>query len=652
MRSVFLIAILFSSFRCIAQDKTIADSLKKALDNYKKDDTIRISMLYNYSDSLYETNIAASIQYTNQGMQLAGKLNRPDLVASGDLMLILCYGKENKEDSSVFVGLDGLNTAEKSHLSKLLPHFYYHLGESYRMLNNYEKSVYYDNKYLDVAKSEKNDTMILHGLLSFISLYQQHGQWDKVKTFADRALPLATALKNQYSLGRLFWTMGRESLRANNYQDAVNNYHAAFEVWKNLKDYPDMDYSLALLSSIFNQMNNKDSAGWYAYAAVDTAKKYKLKKETGDAYSTLFAYHYKYKDYKKALEERLILDSIDYEEENAHRQQTTLKAEMKYDQEKKDLLSMIEQQNKEAAVRRTRNLQYGIITAFVLLAGFLFYNNRQKQRAKIKIEKAYSELKTTQAQLVQSEKMASLGELTAGIAHEIQNPLNFVNNFSEVNRELLDELQSEADKGNIGEVRAIAKDIKENEQKINHHGKRADAIVKGMLQHSQSSSGVKEPTDINVIADEYLRLAYHGLKAKDASFNATMQTDFDASIGKIEIIPQDIGRVLLNLYNNAFYAVAEKREKQHEGYEPTVSVSSRKHNEKVEIRVKDNGNGIPQKVIDKIFQPFFTTKPTGQGTGLGLSLSYDIVKAHGGEIKVKTSEGEGSMFILELPLKP
>ena len=244
--------------------------------------------------------------------------------------------------------------------------------------------------------------------------------------------------------------------------------------------------------------------------------------------------------------------------------------------------------------------------------------------------------------------MASLGELTAGIAHEIQNPLNFVNNFSEVNKELLVEMNEEIEKGNYNEVKLIAKDVTENEDKIIHHGKRADAIVKGMLQHSRTSTGKKEPTSINALADEYLRLSYHGLRAKDKSFNAEMKTDFDETIGNINIIPQDIGRVLLNLYNNAFYAVTEKKKQQPEGYEPTVSVSTKKINDKIVIRVKDNGNGISQKIVDKIFQPFFTNKPTGVGTGLGLSLSYDIVKAHGGEIKVNTEEGEFTEFVVQL----
>jgi signal transduction histidine kinase len=272
---------------------------------------------------------------------------------------------------------------------------------------------------------------------------------------------------------------------------------------------------------------------------------------------------------------------------------------------------------------------------------------KELEQAK-EIEKAYHKLQNTQNQLIQAEKMASLGELTAGIAHEIQNPLNFVNNFSDVSNELIDEMIGEIEKGNSDEAKTIAHDVKQNLEKINHHGKRADAIVKGMLQHSRTSSGVKEPTNINALADEYLRLAYNGLRAKDELFNATMKTEFDESIGKIEVIPQDIGRVILNLITNAFYAVTEKKKLLGADYEPVVSVSTKKINGKVEVKVKDNGNGIPANVLDKIFQPFFTTKPTGEGTGLGLSLSYDIIKAHGGELKVETKEGKGTEFIIIL----
>ncbi|MGB3079929.1 MAG: two-component regulator propeller domain-containing protein [Saprospiraceae bacterium] len=304
---------------------------------------------------------------------------------------------------------------------------------------------------------------------------------------------------------------------------------------------------------------------------------------------------------------------------------------------------------------------YGLLFITLALFGYRFQKriwlkaehertkDRELAQAK-EVEKAYNELKTTQAQLIQSEKMASLGELTAGIAHEIQNPLNFINNFSEVNAELIDEMHEELKSGKPEEALKVADNIKENNKKITHHGKRADAIVKGMLQHSRNSSGVKEPTDINALADEYLRLAYHGLRAKDKTFNAKMKMDFDETIGMMNIAPQDIGRVILNLITNAFYVVAEKKKEQSTGYEPTVTVSTKKINDKVEICVADNGNGIPERVLDKIFQPFFTTKPSGQGTGLGLSMSYDIVKAHGGELKVDTKEGEGTEFIIQLPM--
>ena len=311
------------------------------------------------------------------------------------------------------------------------------------------------------------------------------------------------------------------------------------------------------------------------------------------------------------------------------------------------------------------------IVLIALLFGFILYyilSYRHKQKdyllletqkteienQRIVLEKTLSDLKATQAQLIQSEKMASLGELTAGIAHEIQNPLNFVNNFSEINKELLEELKAERLKPNAEREEDIENhlinDVISNEEKINHHGKRAGDIVRGMLQHSRSSSGVKEPTDINTLAGEYLRLAYHGFRAKDKSFNATLITDFDDSIGMINLIPQDMGRVILNLITNAFYVVEEKKKRSVSDYDPTVSVTTKKTDNQILISVKDNGNGISPKVLDKIFQPFFTTKPTGQGTGLGLSLSYDIVKAHGGELKVETKESEYSEFIIRLPI--
>jgi signal transduction histidine kinase len=297
--------------------------------------------------------------------------------------------------------------------------------------------------------------------------------------------------------------------------------------------------------------------------------------------------------------------------------------------------------------------------AQVFSIAYLRYEDfNQLEIAKNQVEHALAELKTTQSQLIQSEKMASLGELTAGIAHEIQNPLNFVNNFSQLSVDLLDEMEEEMKSGNSTEVLELVHDIKQNLDKITQHGKRASGIVKGMLEHSRTSSKKKELTDINTLADEYLRLAYHGLRAKDKSFNANFKMELDEIIPKINVIPQEIGRVLLNLINNAFYAVSKKALKNTDDYKPEVIVRTKLTNfplggsggRKVQISVIDNGPGIPDNIRGKIFQPFFTTKPTGQGTGLGLSLSYDITKAHGGELKMETKEGEGTEFIVLLPL--
>jgi two-component system NtrC family sensor kinase len=280
-----------------------------------------------------------------------------------------------------------------------------------------------------------------------------------------------------------------------------------------------------------------------------------------------------------------------------------------------------------------------------------------KQRNEL--QETVKELQATQAQLIQQEKLASLGELTAGIAHEIQNPLNFVNNFSEVSMELFEEMEAEMAKGDMEEANAIAADIKQNLQKISHHGKRADGIVKGMLQHSRASSNIKEPTNLNTIADEYFRLAYHGLRAKDKSFNAELVANLDPNLPSINIVSQDVGRVLLNMFTNAFYAVHQKQKTIGGDFKPRVEVSTRTipapasggRGAEVEIIVKDNGSGIPDAIKDKIMQPFFTTKPAGEGTGLGLSLSYDIiVKAHKGHINIDSKEGEGTSFIITLPL--
>ena len=482
------------------------------------------------------------------------------------------------------------------------------LADIYERLNKLDSSKYYRFKVYRFGRMNNDNLRTATGSQGLGSLYKQEKKYDSA--FYYYRISLDASRKRPDVFRNTLLGIGKLFLDLNQMDSAFYYINTAFGLSKNSGNNPlQMIESAELLATIYYSRRQADSA--YSYLSLS----------------------------------KLLRDSIFTSEKLIQVQNLTLQQGLQKQKQ--------EQMKKEAVMEyKSRIKVYALSAGLAGLLIFIFIlyrNNRQRQIANKKVEKAYMDLKSTQAQLIQSEKMASLGELTAGIAHEIQNPLNFVNNFSDVNTELIDELKSELATGNVQLANEIADDIKDNEQKINHHGKRADAIVKGMLQHSRTSSGQKELTDINALADEYLRLAYHGLRAKDKSFNATMKTDFDESIGNINIIPQDIGRVILNLINNAFYAVDEKKKQTGDGYEPTVSVSTKKNNGKVEIKVSDNGNGIPQKVLDKIFQPFFTTKPTGQGTGLGLSLSYDIVRAHGGEIKVETKEGEGSTFIIQLP---
>jgi signal transduction histidine kinase/Tfp pilus assembly protein PilF len=506
-------------------------------------------------------------------------------------------------------------------------------------LKNYREAEKYANAAGDRGQIA---SIIFHMGIS----YMNDGKLDSALMFIKKAQSIFSDLKDP-QIGRSMIYLGETYERMGNFDLAVNTMLQAMALLKETNDYVHRGLGYISLSRVYANLKKFDSALYYAKESLKIFEKRKDPAWKRDAFNLLASYfdHLGRTDsatvYLKLA--KSLSDSLSVEE----RKNLLAFQDVVVEEQVK-----LEKLEKEKIQTKSKIRTYSMITGLVILSliGLILYsNNKKEKKAKIVLEKTLKELKSTQAQLIQSEKMASLGELTAGIAHEIQNPLNFVNNFSEVNSELIAEMKQEIDKGNLQEVKSIADSIDENEQKIIIHGKRADAIVKGMLQHSRSSSGTKEPTDINALADEYLRLSYHGLRAKDKLFNATMKTDFDNSIVNINIIPQDIGRVILNLINNAFYAVDEKKKQLGDTYEPTVSVSTKKIDGKVEIKVSDNGNGIPQKVLDKIFQPFFTTKPTGQGTGLGLSLSYDIVKAHGGELKVETKEDEGAEFIIQLP---
>jgi len=515
---------------------------------------------------------------------------------------------------------------------------------------NKEQEITHFKEAKRIAVEISSSPRSLLASLNLGRIYFLKGDLDSALHFENEAASIAKNTGWEKYLSSILYYTASINLQKGNTKGGLNYLYEGIRSGIVQNNIDGLSRCYHVLTGYYISKGDKDSSLYYAIRSLQLMKQLggvsQIEYQIGDAYEEVY----------KAYQLRGQFDSAYKYLALAHQANDSFNQRRIKHLAEFQALTLNEQQRLQDIEKQKIAYQNKVRTYFLLggigvllLLAIIFYrNNRQKHKAKIKIEQAYDNLKATQQQLIQSEKMASLGELTAGIAHEIQNPLNFVNNFSDVNTELVDELKTELATGNTQSAIEIADNIKENEQKINHHGKRADAIVKGMLQHSRTSSGQKEPTDINVLADEYLRLAYHGLKAKDRSFNATMKTNFDKSIGNINIIPQDIGRVVLNLINNAFYAVDEKKKLNSNGYEPTVSVSTKKTNGKVEISVKDNGNGISQKVLDKIFQPFFTTKPTGQGTGLGLSLSYDIVKAHGGELKVETKEGIGSEFIIVL----
>ena len=524
------------------------------------------------------------------------------------------------------------------------------LGSIYFALEDYSTALRYFQQGYDLIGPDYKMLALTFAL---------NKQTDSAKKYFNLVKPDTS---DQKSLRLYLEFVGKYHLSVGEYDKAVPDLLRGLFYNREVNDVNKIMGLLMDLSKTYFALQKRDAAFKYgreAFALASTTGAKQIQRDAAEILSLI------YDDWNRA-------DSAYF----YYKQYTRIKDIVVNDHLKGKLSGLafeqkIELLNKEKVVQQVRlqkeslqkKILIGGVVIFLFIAFLLWRNNRHKQRdyvllqqqkqktdnQKAKAETALQELKTTQSQLVQKEKMASLGELTAGIAHEIQNPLNFVNNFSEVNKELLAEMKEEMDRGNFIEAKAIADDLESNEKKIHHHGKRADAIVKSMLQHSQSTEGQKEPIDINKITDEYLKLSSHGLRSKENIFNVVIKTDFDESIGTINIVPQDIGRVLLNLYNNAFYAVNEKKKQSGFDYIPTVSVTTRKSSGNVEINVLDNGNGVPQNLKDKIFQPFFTTKPTGEGTGLGLSLAYDIVKANGGEIKLETRVGEFSLFSVILP---
>ncbi|MES1221100.1 MAG: tetratricopeptide repeat protein [Bacteroidota bacterium] len=542
----------------------------------------------------------------------------------------------------------------------------YFIGVTYKQLGNFEKALEYLYQSLHIFREDENRLFQSYPINVIGSIYFENRDYIKALEYFDEGLSIRRASLDKLGEAGSLDNIGFTYFKLGNYAQAIRCCKESLIIAESTKDERTQSNALLHLAEIYKQTGDIENATKFSNRSLE------LKKTIGDRRREVemllfLADLYRSVDHNKVLEvlnnalqiaeETKMVDLFsrthfhlsgyykqdgNYEEAVKHLEaHINLEREFNKNAIGQKILTLeithqVEETRKEADAAKQKNEE-------------LTRLNEKIEDQRKKLANALDNLNAIQAQLIQSEKMAALGELTTGIAHEIQNPLNFVNNFSDLNKELLIELNEEIEKGNYKDAKAIAQNVIGNEEKINHHGNRAGAILKAMLQHSRTTSGQKEPTDIDRLAEEYLRLAYHGYREKDKFFEAKIETDFDSSIGKINVVPQDIGRVLLNLINNAFYAVKERQKQNLSRYEPTVSVTTTKSNDKIEIKVKDNGAGIPENILDKVFQPFFTTKPTGQGTGLGLSLAYDIIKSHGGEIKIETKGGWGSEFIVQLP---
>ncbi len=645
-RSILFLLSIILCLSSYGQNMDIlqVDKLKQDLEK-AKDHTVQALIMTQLAEAYRDRVTDTSFYYGQKALEISRRVGYP----TGEIkaLLSLCYYFTNRGNltEGLELRLKALEIAQKHNLRYDQAFAMIRVGNVYMSLKDYHEALRYFHQTRQLTKNSPDSFFYAVTFWRAADAYDNLNMTDSALLYAKMAEDTAKGMGNNFILRGIAPTLGNSYAKKGNDELALWYYHK----------YPGAVSSVNL-AAFFKDRGMTDSAIYYAKKAYEFSLKNAVKNMELNA-ATLLSSLYEPKEPLTALRYLKIAmaakDSLLSSEKVMAVKSVAFKVQERQNEIKR----------KQIAYRNKLKI-YASLAGLLLLIfiALLLYRNIRNQRManallqeqKNEIASTLLDLKTTQTQLIQSAKMASLGELTAGIAHEIQNPLNFVNNFSEVNTELIDEAGQEIDKGNIDEVKILLNDIKENEQKINHHGKRADAIVKGMLQHSRSSSGVKELTDINVLCDEYLRLSYHGLRAKDKSFNATMKTDFDTSIGKIYITPQDIGRVILNLLTNAFYAASLSSKggfsESDNSKTPAVWMSTKKVGDKVLISVKDNGPGIPQKILDKIFQPFFTTKPTGQGTGLGLSLSYDIIKVHGGEFKVETNEGEGSEFIIQLPI--
>ena len=673
--------------------KILLDSLEKKLTSLPND-TNRINTLIEVAVLYSNTNVEKSILLGEEALKLTRKFNYENGFRKVLGPLSFQYSISGQWAKGLELALEGKERFknipnELSNYINMAQLAYEKQGDYKRCLEECYANIRIFNAHPEIEFSPVDKWA---SYMTASQMFSKKHHTDSALVYAFKSLSYAKSIKfnTGHFVGYAHNAIGTGYLAKNEPDSAIAHLRVMRTNMEQINNQFALQETQVDLAKAMQKKGALDSMYYYAKTAYDGSVKMDNDLNEMNAALILSAYFEKINPEKSLF----YLKNHNAIKEKLFTQDQTNKRYF-LESEQRNKLAELEKKEINTKNRIRQNALLGGLFTFILLAGVLIFTNRRKkvlndklQQQKLQIENqnqdlvnsgrelalknrdletALANLHVTQTQLIQSEKLASLGELTAGIAHEIQNPLNFVNNFAEVSAEMIDELKEELEKGDIAEVKAIAADLQVNLSKINHHGGRASSIVKGMLEHSRTSSGVKEPTDLNALADEYLRLAYHGLRAKDSSFNAAMETHFDPDLPKVSVISQDIGRVLLNLISNAFYAVQQRAatvgaplagapitQGTREGhpYHPTVTVSTQKTADQIIIKVQDNGNGIPESIREKIFQPFFTTKPTGQGTGLGLSLAYDIItKGHAGKLHLESQENEGSTFTIELPIQ-
>ncbi|WP_435354528.1 tetratricopeptide repeat-containing sensor histidine kinase [Emticicia sp. SJ17W-69] len=641
--------LVCSGLTCFSQNRQDQiDRLKHQL-AISKSDTNQVKILVQLFLAYRQVKPDSSLFFTAKSLDLSRKLNFPNGEVEALLNLSALSRIQGDVAKSLKYLLMALGVIEQKAPLMDKSHIWNGIGLIYLEIEDHPKALEYFRKALSSTESGIYGMILMNMERTFINT----NQLDSALNYSQKAYNWGKIKYPKLIYYPFYMYMGIIQFRLGNRSLGFENLHKSISGELKNNDHRRLADCYSAISEFFKETKQLDSCIFYAKKGLIEGQTIGYQKSIL-INANLLAEQYEKKDIRQSLYYYKIAKAANEELYGAKRIQALQK-------------SMADEQERQRNIEIEQVAYQNRLRQFILLVGlgvfllitFLLYRNNQKEKkAKNLLEEKNNEiqstlftLKSTQNQLIQKEKLASLGELTAGIAHEIQNPLNFVNNFSELSGELIDEMNEEIDNGNLEEVKAISGDLKQNLEKINHHGKRASSIVKGMLEHSRTSTGIKELTDINALADEYLRLSYHGLRAKDKNFNSDFKTDFDENLPKIEVIPQDFGRVLLNLINNAFYAIKDVPHLQGVGHLGKVTVSTQKIDNQVIIKVKDNGTGMSESTKTKIFQPFFTTKPTGQGTGLGLSLAYDIItKGHGGTIECESVEGEGSTFIVKLPL--